>query len=54
LRKVKRAVKEFITFKYEDDKEKYNHAGFMGVRGYSVHEVKDELTVIYVRDLKSV
>lgn len=53
MRKVKRVVKEFLTIKYEDDKEKYEHAGFMGVRGYSVHEVKDELTVIYVRDLAS-
>lgn len=54
MRKIKQTVQEFITFKYESDKEKYEHAGAMGFHGYSVHEVKDELTVVYVKGLEKV
>lgn len=51
MRKVKRAVEEFVTYKYESKEEKYEHAGAMSVQGYTVYEVKDELTVVYVKGL---
>lgn len=54
LRKIKREVKEFITFKYENDKEKYKHAGEMAVQGYAVHGVLDELTVVYEKRMENV
>lgn len=54
LRKIKREVKEFITFKYETDKEKYEHAGEMAVQGYSVYEVLNEFTIIYTKGIENI
>ena len=51
LRKIRRVVKEFITFKYESEAEMLEHGGSMCARGYGVYEVKNGYIVTYEKNI---
>ncbi|MGC4375910.1 hypothetical protein WD019_03060 [Fictibacillus sp. Mic-4] len=51
LRKIRRIVKEFITFKYESEAEMLEHGGSMCARGYGVYEVKNGYIVTYEKNI---